>query len=103
MSKLSEKEPERVLGAFKRDTGTCATIPYFAHEAEVMRMERHHRRLCVALIVSVMCILLSNLFWLWYISHYHFPDDGCEQDETEVDIIYEADEGQDDDEDRRRK
>lgn len=60
-------------------------VPYFVHEAEVMRMEKHTRRLWVALLVAIIGILLTNAAWLWYINQYDFID--YEQDGEGVNII----------------
>lgn len=41
------------------------TIPYFAHEGDMARMERTVRRLWVAVLVAITLIFASNLAWLW--------------------------------------
>ena len=46
------------------------TISYYAHEEEVFRMERHSKRLFIALIVSISLLFASNMGWLIYESLY---------------------------------
>jgi hypothetical protein len=60
-------------------------IPYFAHEAEVMRQEKHMKRLWIALVISILCILISNLVWIWYINQYDYVS--YDQDGEGVNII----------------
>lgn len=65
-------------------------IPYFAHEAEVMRQEKHMKRLWIALVISILCILISNLVWIWYINQYDFVS--YDQDGEGVNIIGDSNE-----------
>jgi hypothetical protein len=94
MRKTTQKNEASGFGAKERVFDTCEKmdgreilVPYVVHEAEAMRMERHARRLWIALVVSVVCILLSNLVWLWYINQYDFADYDYEQDGEGVNII----------------
>ena len=48
------------------------TIPYFAHESEMPRTERHIKRMWIALIVCIMLIFASNALWLWIMSSTEF-------------------------------
>lgn len=41
-------------------------IPYIAHESEIMRMEKHTRRLWIALLIVILILVVSNLFWMLY-------------------------------------
>ena len=45
---------------------TKAPVPFYAHEAEVERQERHIKRLWIALIVAILALFLSNAAWLIY-------------------------------------
>ena len=45
-------------------------IPFVAHEKEVCRLERHIKRLWIALIVAIALIFASNMVWLWYESQF---------------------------------
>lgn len=65
-------------------------IPYFAHEAEVMRQEKHMKRLWIALVISILCILISNLVWILYINQYDFVS--YDQDGEGVNIIGDSNE-----------
>ncbi len=65
-------------------------IPYYAHEAEVMRQEKHMKRLWIALVISILCILISNLVWIWYINQYDFVS--YDQDGEGVNIIGDSNE-----------
>ena len=46
------------------------TISYYAHEEEVFRLERHSKRLFIALIICVILLFASNMAWLTYESLY---------------------------------
>lgn len=48
------------------------TIPYFAHESEMARAERHIKRMWIALIVCIMLIFASNALWLWVWNSYEY-------------------------------
>ena len=92
MEKLSQNCAAHAEGAkecakITQDAQGMVTIPYFVHESEVMRMERHNRRLLIALIVAILCILASNAAWLWYINQYDFVDYEYQQDGEGVNII----------------
>ena len=39
------------------------TVPYIVYEAEMARAERTSRRLCIALVASVVALLLSNIIY----------------------------------------
>lgn len=45
-------------------------ISYYEHEEEVFRMERHCRRLFIALMVCITLLFASNVGWLIYESMY---------------------------------
>ena len=62
-------------------------IPFIVHEAEVLRFERHIKRLWIALIIAVVSIVLCNVSWLIYINQYDFEDYEYTQDGTGVNII----------------
>ena len=40
-------------------------VPYIVHEATMARMERHIKRLWIAVIVSACMLFASNLAWLY--------------------------------------
>lgn len=40
------------------------TIPYIKFEADMTRAERIQRRLWIAILISVVSIGVSNIFWL---------------------------------------
>ena len=45
---------------------TPATIPFYAHEGEVTRLERINKRLWIAMLVVFAAFVLSNLAWIIY-------------------------------------
>lgn len=45
-------------------------IPYFVHEGEMARAERHIKRLWIALIVAILIAFVSNIAWLIYDAQY---------------------------------
>lgn len=62
-------------------------IPFIVYEATIARMERHIKRLWIALIIAVVSIVLCNVSWLLYINQYNFEDYEYTQDGTGVNII----------------
>ena len=40
-------------------------IPYFAHEADMARMERSNKRLWIAVIIAIILLCVSNAYWLY--------------------------------------
>lgn len=57
-----------------------ATIPYFAHESEMARMERQIKRLWIVLIMTIVFLVASNAAWIYYESQ--FTDEITETIET---------------------
>lgn len=55
-------------------------VPYIAHEADMSRLERTIRRLWVLLIVMLVALVMSNLGWIVYESH--FEDISIEAEQT---------------------
>ena len=49
-------------------------VDYIVFEGEMARSERHIKRLWIALIVSIIAIIATNLAWLHYISQYDFEE-----------------------------
>jgi len=43
-----------------------ATIPYFAHESEMARLERQLKRLWIVLIMTIVFLVASNAAWIYY-------------------------------------
>ena len=46
------------------------TIPYYAHEGIVARMERMNRRLWILCIVLIVLLAVTNGAWIWYESQF---------------------------------
>ena len=46
------------------------TIPYYAHEGIVARMERMNRRLWILCIVLIVLLAATNGAWIWYESQF---------------------------------
>ena len=74
------------------------TVPYIVYESAMARSERHIKRLVIALIVSVVMIVASNLAWLYVWNSYEYVGDSTtySQDGEGVNIIgdenkYESD------------
>lgn len=49
-------------------------VDYIVFEGEMARSERHIKRLWIALIISIIATIATNLAWLHYISQYDFED-----------------------------
>lgn len=41
-------------------------IPYFVHEGEMARAERHSKRLWIVVIILIVCLVCSNAAWIYY-------------------------------------
>lgn len=79
------------------------TVPYIVYESAMARSERHIKRLVIALIVSVVMIVASNLAWLYVWNSYEHVGDSTtySQDGEGVNIIgdenkYESDDNKED-------
>lgn len=79
------------------------TVPYIVHESAMARNERHIKRLVIALIVSVVMIVASNLAWLYVWNSFEYVGDSTtySQDGEGVNIIgdenkYESDDNKED-------
>lgn len=46
------------------------TIPYFAHEGIVAKMERANRRLWILCIILILLLAGTNGAWIWYESQF---------------------------------
>jgi hypothetical protein len=51
------------------------SVPYIAHEAMMVRMERINRRLLYALVVAIVMIFVSNLAWLYFFNQFEYSAD----------------------------
>lgn len=69
------------------------TVPYIVHESAMARSERHIRRLVIALIVSVVMIVLSNLAWLYVWNSYEYVGDSSVSVEGEGTANYIGNDG----------
>ena len=53
---------------------TTLLIPYVAFEGAISAQERSCKRLLISLIVAIICLLLSNLAWLYAWNQYDYVD-----------------------------
>lgn len=66
----------------KKAQNSPENVPYIVHESSMARMERHIKRLWIAVIVAVCLLFASNAGWLlaWtsydYASYEAITDDG---------------------------
>jgi len=86
--KIKQKKQEE-----KKDNDN-ASVPFFVHEANMTRMDRHNKRLCVALIVLIIALFASNALWLWAWSSYDYTSEGYvyTQDGQGVNVIGDSNE-----------
>lgn len=63
-------ENKECNGCKPRENRNGLNIPYFVHEGEMARAERHIKRLWIALIVAILIAFVSNIAWLIYNSQY---------------------------------
>lgn len=54
------------------DENKPESIPYIAHEAEVMRQEHGKKRLWIALLVTISLLFVSNMVWLYAWMSYDY-------------------------------
>lgn len=45
-------------------------IPYFVHESEVARQERHIKRMWILCIIMFAALIATNAGWIWYESQW---------------------------------
>ena len=55
-------------------------IPYFAHEADMARMERSNKRLWIVIIIAIALLFVSNAIWLYEWTSYDMVLEGEEVD-----------------------
>ena len=60
-----------------------ATIPYFVHESVMARNERQHKRLVLALIISIVLVFVSNALWLYAWLQYDYTGETVTIDSEE--------------------
>ena len=48
------------------------SVPYIVHEASMARMERHTKRVWIALIICIVMLLASNAAWLYAWCQYDY-------------------------------
>ena len=53
-----------------KTSANIITVPYIVHEGEMERMERHCKRLWIAVIIALSLLAITNLAWLWYESTF---------------------------------
>ena len=63
----------------KKAQNAPENVPYIVHESSMARMERHIKRLWIAVIVAVCLLFVSNAGWLIYESQFetcYYEQDG---------------------------
>ena len=63
----------------KKAQNAPENVPYIVHESSMARMERHIKRLWIAVIVAVCLLFVSNAGWLIYESRFetfYYEQDG---------------------------
>mgnify|MGYP007069965465 CR=1 FL=1 len=59
------------------------TVPYIVYEGAMARFERHHRRLVIALIISIALVFISNAIWLYAWTQYDYTSEDVTVDSTD--------------------
>lgn len=54
------------------------TVPYIVYESAMARSERHIKRLVIALVISIIMIVASNIAWLYVWNSYEYVGDSSE-------------------------
>ena len=57
-----------------------AQIPYFAHEGEMVRMERANKRLWIVILVLIIALVGTNAGWIVYESQFVDEEISIEQE-----------------------
>ena len=78
----------------KKAQNAPESVPYIVHEASMARMERHIKRLWIAVIVSVCLLFASNAGWLFCWMQYDYSSEETiyQQDGEGTNIIGESNE-----------
>ena len=66
----------------KKNQSAPENVPYIVHESSMARMERHIKRLWIAVIVAVCLLFASNAVWLYA---------WCQYDYSSEETIYQQD------------
>ena len=69
-----------------KSNNTLAPVPYIAHEADMARSERQHKRDFIIKLVLIILLVASNFGWIWYESQF-------ETVSTTQEVTQEADNG----------
>lgn len=69
------------------ETKQSVSVPFIVHEAAMARAERHNKRMCVALIIAIIIVFITNGCWLLFISQYDFESYEYSQDGQGVNVI----------------
>ena len=77
-----------------RDARAPASVPYIVHESSMARMERHIKRLWIAVIVAVFLLFASNTAWLYAWCQYDYSGEETiyQQDGEGTNIIGDSNE-----------
>lgn len=52
------------------ETDKAITIPYFAHEGEMFRLEQIIKKLWITVILLILLLVGTNGAWIWYESQF---------------------------------
>ena len=55
-------------------------VPYIVYESEAARHERTVKRLLVALLVTILLMVGTNMAWLWVFNQYNFTSESYVMD-----------------------
>lgn len=54
----------------KKAQNAPENVPYIVHESSMARMERHIKRLWIAIILLIAMLVVTNGAWIWYESQW---------------------------------
>jgi hypothetical protein len=60
-------------------------VPYIVYEGEQARMERHTKRLVIALVISICLVFASNALWLYAWMQYDYESSEITTQTVDVD------------------
>lgn len=54
------------------------TVPYIVYESAMARNERHIKRLLVALLITIVLLVITNLAWMGMWNSYDYADESVD-------------------------
>lgn len=69
-------------------------VPYIVYESSVSRMERALKRMFIALVVSIIVTLASNVAWIWLWNQYEYVSEDLDMENENGNANYIGNNGE---------